>query len=791
VGSDRPAFKSQQWDRLPGGISREQITARSCELIIGGSLSSVGATLFASILLVAAMSAVVRAAVLVGWLCVVCANVAVRVLLARSWRRNPDRSPKSLLRYQSVYRSTIGVSGLLWGATTACFYIPGDAPHQLVLTLVLVGVSAVAMTTLAVDRRCVQSFLVMVVTPLALRYAVQPESLAYLQGGLLIFYMLFMMANADRVRRGLLENLRLELEAVEREQRLKQAQQVAQLGSFEWDLGSGTMRWSDEHFRLWGYEPGSLQPDRAAFASRVHPEDLEYVQQQVDEAVRKRQPYRCVHRLRWPDGTEHYIQARAEPVINPQGQVVQMIGTVQNITLQRVAEERIRHLAFYDPLTGLPNRHLLLERLQQALQRHQQDRRCGALIFIDLDNFKNLNDTHGHDQGDEFLRLVGRRILSAVRRSDTVARLGGDEFVVMLEDLQVDWTSAELQAARIGEQIRRAIQLPFALAGREFHSSSSIGIALFREMENSVDEMLKRADLAMYQAKASGRNAVCLFTPELEATASARSALEGDLRKALQNGEFSLHLQGQVDAQGRWTGAEALLRWQHPVRGAVSPAEMIPIAEESGLILTIGQWVLQSACELLVRWAGQPHLAGLTLAVNVSARQFGQPQFVEQVLATIHATGADPRRLKIELTESTVQHDIEEIIRKMGALKAHGIGFALDDFGQGYSSLSRLKRLPLEQLKIDQAFVREVTTDANDAAIVHMILSLGKTLGLRVVAEGVERPDQRDFLAAGGCHGYQGYLFARPLPAADFEARMLAAGRTAAPRSEIGVLNVG
>ncbi len=744
-------------------------------------MSSVRATVFASVLLALVMSPVAPVGDLLCWLLLVGVAVLARAALVRAWARRPSPDSDGMPAWQRRYRTTILVSGLLWGGSVVFLFTPRDLAHQQFLTVVLIGVAAVGMTTLAIDRRCVRSFLVLVLVPLALCYLVLPELVSRMQGAMVLFYLAFAMANAERVRAGLLENLHLEVQVTEREQRLNQAQQVAHLGSFEWDLDSDRMRWSDEHFRLWGLEAGTRVADRVLFIERVHPEDRHIVEDCVSHALRDGRPHECVHRLLWPDRTEHYIHARVEPVLDRQGRVVRLVGTVQNITGQRQSEERMRNLAFYDVLTGLPNRHLLLDRLQHALRRHAADGGWGALIFIDLDNFKYLNDTHGHDRGDELLRLVARRVLATVRRSDTVARLGGDEFVVMLEDLENDASRAELQAGLVGEQIRAAIQAPYMLAGREFHSSSSVGVAMFGGSELAVDEVMKRADLAMYQAKSAGRDAVCMFTPELEARASARSAIEADLRTALQAGEFTLHLQGQVDGAGHCTGAEALLRWQHPVRGEVSPAEMIPVAEESGLILPIGHWVLHTACGYLVRWAAHPAMEPLTLAVNVSARQFRQPQFVAEVLATLRETGANPRRLKIELTESLLLNDLEESIRKMAALRAHGVGFALDDFGTGYSSLSYLQRLPLEQLKIDQVFVRDVLSNANNAAIVRMVLNLGHTFGLQVIAEGVESVGQRDFLAAGGCQGFQGYLFGRPLPVADFETRMLAGSARRAP----------
>jgi diguanylate cyclase (GGDEF)-like protein/PAS domain S-box-containing protein len=458
------------------------------------------------------------------------------------------------------------------------------------------------------------------------------------------------------------------------------------------------------------------------------------------------------------------------------GAVTNYVATHTDITERKAAEAQISHLAFYDPLTLLPNRRLLADRLQQALAASARSGRDGALLFIDLDHFKTLNDTLGHDKGDLLLQEVARRLAGCVREGDTVARLGGDEFVVMLEDLSAQRHEAASQTETVGEKILTALRRPFDLNGNAYSTSSSIGITLFDAPHNRIDELMKRADLAMYQAKAAGRNTWRFFDPAMQAEVSARAALEVDLRAGLQQGQLVLYYQPQLDAAGCVTGAESLVRWQHPQRGLVSPAEFIPLAEATGLILPLGHWVLETACRQLAQWASDPARAALCVAVNVSAGQMHQRDFVEQVLAVLAVSGANPKRLKLELTESLLLDDVEGTIAKMQRLKALGVTFSLDDFGTGYSSLTYLKRLPLEQLKIDQSFVRDVLTDPNDAAIARTVVALAHSLGLAVIAEGVETEAQRDWLASQGCHAYQGYLFSRPLPIAAFEAFMQRAG---------------
>jgi diguanylate cyclase (GGDEF)-like protein/PAS domain S-box-containing protein len=464
------------------------------------------------------------------------------------------------------------------------------------------------------------------------------------------------------------------------------------------------------------------------------------------------------------DGRILWASISGEPVFDLDGNFTGYRGSGRDISVRKGAEAEIERLAFYDSLTDLPNRRMLMDRLGRALAASLRNHHHGALLFIDLDNFKALNDTLGHHKGDLLLTQVAARLKECVRDVDTVARLGGDEFVVMLEELSADPVEATVQADLVARKVLHQLSQPYDLDGHEVHSSPSIGVTLFFQQQHTVEELLKRADLAMYQAKGAGRNTVRFYDPGMQAAASARVALETDLRQGLQRNEFTLHYQRVVDEKGNTTGAEALLRWTHPERGPVSPAEFIPAAEQTGLILPLGQWVLEQACAQLVQWSAQPHTQKLTIAVNVSARQFKHADFSTHILNLLRVSGANPYRLKLELTESLLLSDFDEVISKMSELRSIGVSFSLDDFGTGYSSLSYLKLLPLDQLKIDQSFVRDVLTDANDAAIARTILNLARSLDLGVVAEGVETAGQRDFLLRHGCTAFQGYFFGRPVP---------------------------
>ncbi len=450
--------------------------------------------------------------------------------------------------------------------------------------------------------------------------------------------------------------------------------------------------------------------------------------------------------------------------------VTHYVGTFHDITATKKAADEINHLAFYDHLTGLPNRRLLTDRLKQALI--SRNSRPGALLFIDLDNFKALNDTLGHDIGDMLLQQVSQRLISCVREGDTVARLGGDEFVVMLEELSARTAEAATQTESVADEILSRLNRPYQLGAHECHSTPSIGATLFNDNPCSIDELFKQADIAMYQAKKAGRNTLRFFDPVMQQNINARAALETELHSAIENGQLHLYYQVQVDSSNQPLGAEALIRWAHPERGMVSPAQFIPLAEDTGLILPIGLWVLNSACEQLKKWESEPRTNELVLAVNVSARQFRQSDFVTQVAKTVARHDINASRLKLELTESLLLENVESIIETMNALKKIGIQFSLDDFGTGYSSLQYLKRLPLNQLKIDQSFVRDIASDTSDKLIVRTIIAMAHSLNLDVIAEGVETEQQQQLLLDQGCTHFQGYLFGKPEPEASFNQKL-------------------
>lgn len=569
-----------------------------------------------------------------------------------------------------------------------------------------------------------------------------------------------------------------ELDRVNRQLReqathLKQAQHIARVGSWRYLIKSDELYLSDEILYLYGLTQSEFGGAMQHFIGLVHHEDRQAIISAQKTAIRYGSAsVQC--RVMRKDGKMRYFEIIGQLYCERDGREY-LAGTTQDITEQKVAEDCIRQLAYLDQLTGLPNRKFVLDRIDRLAAMQRRTPQDGAVLFIDLDNFKLLNDTHGHDKGDLLLKQVAQRLQSCVRHYDCVGRFGGDEFVVLLEQIGHGTVDDATHAFQIAQKILAALNEPYTLDNFEHRITPSIGIALTDGEILSSGDLLKRADMAMYKAKAEGRNAIRFFNEEMQDVVNARAQMESDLRQALADKAFCLEYQPQVDSSGHVGGVEALLRWQHPTQGLISPTKFIPLAEELGLIAQIGAWLLETACKQLVCWA-DPATGHLAISINVSARQFRQSSFVEQALEILSRTGADPARLKIEITESMFIGDVGTTREKMFALKKIGVRFALDNFGTGFSSLSYLQQLPLDELKIDQSFVQHVITNANHAAITRSIISLAGTLGLAVIAEGVETDEQRQFLSNEGCACFQGFLFYRPMSAQMIETMVRTGG---------------
>lgn len=878
--------------RQPNKLVTEQI-----QLLYAGLQSSFVSNTLLALILAAVQVSEIPAQHLTIWLSLIGLVLLARIALLTAWNKNTDGASMHWL-----FRFRIGViaNGIAWGTGAWLLFPDGDVTHQVFLAFVLAGLSAGAITTLAIDRLSTLGFMVPSLLPLMVRFALESAEHANAMAVMVGLFLFFMTLNAARIERSFRDNFLLQADTDQREHELKEALDLLRKIAnrvpgvvYQFRLrpdGSFCFPFTNEAtLELFQASPEEIREDASRVFAICHPDDYPALMESIRISAQNLTPWHHEMRAKYSDGTERWLFGNAIPqreaddsvlwhgfitditerkraetdlhiaatafeaqegilitdadslilrvnqsfteitgysaeeaigqtphllssdrhdaafysamwqsllkngtwqgeiwnrrkngeiylewliitaVKGKNGIVSHYVATLTDITKRKAADEQIRNLAFYDPLTQLPNRRLLQDRLQQALATSSRNQRNGVILFIDLDNFKTLNDTLGHDKGDLLLQQVALRLTACVREGDTVARLGGDEFVVMLEDLSEHIHEAAAHAETVGEKILAALNLPYQLAEREFHSTPSIGVTIFGGHQQSMDELLKQADLAMYQAKASGRNALRFFDPEMQLVVTARAALESDLRLGVMQEQFQLYYQPQADSEGGITGFEALLRWPHPERGMVSPDQFIPLAEEIGLILPIGQWVLETACAQLGKWATKPETSHLTMSINVSAKQFRHPNFVAHVLVVLDHTHIAPEKLKLELTESLLLHDVEDIIVKMTALKARGVSFSLDDFGTGYSSLSYLKRLPLGQLKIDQSFVRDVLTDPNDAAIARTVVALAQSLGLSVIAEGVETSAQRDFLFSHGCLNYQGYLYGRPMPVDQIE----------------------
>jgi diguanylate cyclase (GGDEF)-like protein/PAS domain S-box-containing protein len=572
-------------------------------------------------------------------------------------------------------------------------------------------------------------------------------------------------ARLEAANRDLEERVRSRTAALDADrERLAEAQRIAGIGSWDLDLRSETVIWSDEMFRIFGVDP-PFEPTFAAFMSLVHPEDRAVVTAGIEGALARREPFLFDYRVS-TDSRIRWVRARGQLILDEAGEVRGMRGTCQDITERIEAQEALTHNALHDPLTGLPNRSLLLDRIEVALARSARIGKSVAVLFLDLDRFKLINDSRGHAAGDVVLRAVADRLRAAVRPSDTVGRLGGDEFVVICEDGVAVW-----EATVLGERLIRTLEESFEVEGGEVFVTVSVGIAI-AEPATSADELLRDADVAMYQAKQRGRARCEFFDEAMRTEAALRLETATALHRALERNEFQTFYQPMIDLHsGAIVGVEALVRWSHPERGLISPAMFIPLAEEQGLIVPIGATVLDEACRQWARWRSEfPGRDPLVLNVNISARQLHSPEFVESIRAVLLAYGVDPGMLCLELTESVLIEDVEAQRHTLAALRELGVGLAIDDFGTGYSSLTYLKRFPVNGIKIDQTFVAGLGRDAFDSAIIESVIELAHAVGLHVTAEGVETLDQLLRLRALGCDYAQGYYFARPQPAADLAA---------------------
>jgi len=763
-------------DPLPAAhVGPDRVTAEIVLQLFDGAPASIAANVIIALICVFAERHFVPMFQLAGWLLPFLALTAGRAWLVRAYRRAPVDGALDCRVWLRHYRTGMVGSGMMWGLAGVLLFPATDVLHQMMLTAILLGVSAAVVVSSAVDAFGASVYAAAVILPFCARMFVREGDLYTSLGMLGVVYLGFIGAVIRELARRALENLTLRLDAVRSEEALTVSTDQYRLlldhlpvGVLHYDGGCRVTYCSERlaqilhtsRERLVGLDLGQVDDGAIVPLLRRMLRDGNSV------------TFEGYHNATLGPLCG-WIRLNATPSRNARGGIVGGIAIVEDVTESHANQEEILRLGLFDSLTGLPNRRWLLDRLRQVVVACERTAQFAALLYIDLDNFKTINDTRGYEVGDELLKQVAARLVGSVRSSDSVVRLGGDEFLVLLENLRGSKVQASANAGAVGETMRATLNEVFHLDAHDYYCTPSIGIYLFGDQPAGEDEVLKRADAAMYQAKEAGRNTMRFFDPRSQHLIAEQSALEVDLRAAIRDRQFVLHYQPVVDRGRKVAGAEALVRWNHPARGLVQPAAFIGAAETSGLIVPLGRWVLEAACQQLARWARQPHLAGLSLAVNVSALQVRQADFVDDVMAIVEQCGADPHRLKLELTESLFVDDVDGTSAKMNALSSCGIGFSLDDFGTGYSSLSHLKRLPLDLLKIDRSFVSHLESDASDASICAATIGLAHNLGVKVVAEGVETAGQCAFLSTQhDCDYMQGYFFSEPLPLDAFESYM-------------------
>jgi len=741
-------------------------SAQLKHLFSANYVSQASSTLLAAILAYT-QHKLIEPSVVIVWFSLIVLIAFFRTALNYAYQCTPSVSDIVTHKWLVKFRFGVLVGGFVWGLAGFLMFPVNNTQHQMFLIFMLAGLSAGGVVSLSADLFSAVVFSVACLLPIIIRLFITGDSLSGAMSLSTTLYLGFMIFSLRDINRSITENIVLRLEAAAREEMLRISAIAfeSHSGIIVTDPNAIILRVNQAFTTLTGYSAHeALGRTPHMLSSGRHDKAFFQV---MWEALRETNYWQGEIWNRHKNGMVFAEWLTISAVTNVEGNVTHYVGTYSDITQNKDAVAEIHRLAYYDSLTQLPNRRLLQDRLGQELAASTRSGFHGAILFLDLDNFKTLNDTRGHDVGDQLLIEVAKRLRTAVRDSDVVGRLGGDEFVVLLLDLSHEAEAAAILTKQIAEKVLEALSFPYHVESHDVYCSTSIGIRLFHK-QGTVKELLRHADIAMYQAKTKGGKSLCFFDPTMQTMINARADMEKDLRRALEQNQFKLYFQSQVK-HCQISAAEVLLRWQHPERGLVSPVEFIPLAENTSLILPIGQWVLETSCAQLQSWEGISHTRRLQLAVNVSTRQFRQPDFVEQIQHFLGKNGINPERLKLEITESLVLDNIEDTIAKMNALKSIGVQFSLDDFGIGYSSFSYLTQLPLDQLKIDRFFVQNIGEKPSDEIIIQTIISMAHKLKIEIIAEGVETEAQRLFLEQHGCVDCQGYLFSKPVPLEEFE----------------------
>ena len=751
----------------------EALNAEVADMLYASITKSSVIATFVAISLIYIESSVVATGALIAWASILFIAYAIRHGLGIFYRRKTLKNTTTN-QWLNCFRFTTTCCGAAWGLAGTMLFVSNDVPHEALLGSTLAGVSADAIMVYSVDKLSALAFAGSLLALTLPTYFLGGNSFTITMACLLVLFVIYVAAAGHQGAKVLLESMALRIKADNAQkavdalsQRQKLHIENTPLGVIEWDTNFKVRSWNAAAVRIFGYSLAEAIDQNGEFL--VLKNDHETFVHQIKNLLLglggshvQTENIRKDEKIIYCEWFNTLIKDSADNVIGA-------ASLVQDKTAVKVAHDEIQRLAYYDVLTNLPNRRLLHDRLNQAQATSERNKNFGCLMYMDLDNFKALNDSKGHAVGDLLLQEVAKRLKKLIRGNDSVARISGDEFVLVFAAIGTSVEQAAVASRLIVEKVIAEIKQPYMLNGHHHQCTPSIGICLFMGKVLSGQEILKRADTSMYLAKKAGRNGFKLFEEDMQPIMDLRVNLKNDLSQAISKSQMQLYYQMQVDENLNASGAEALLRWKHPEHGMVSPGEFIPLAEESGLIIPIGTWVLQQACAQLTKWAKSPETRYLHLSVNVSALQFSQADFVPQVTKAISENACDAKLLTLELTESAILQNIEDVVAKMHALKKLGVALSMDDFGVGYSCFSVLKRLPLDELKIDQSFVQDSLDDHANATIIKSIIDLGRNIGLHVIAEGVETKSQVDFLQSNNCKSFQGYLFGRPVNIEEFE----------------------
>ena len=743
------------------------------QLLFANSMVAITFSVMAGGLLCWSLQTIINQDILIAWLALFLTVSLARIALITLFRK--QQAISSIVPWHVSFLVGTYASASMWGVASFILFPENSSSHQIVFFMIVAGVTAGAVAPLCANLPTIGGFLALLLLPLVIKMITLGDAQSMFNASILLVFWAVTFIGAIKLNCNIRENILLRLQSVDREKILKLSETRyrhiftnAPLGIFHYDSESVIIDCNNEFVKILDssrdlliglnmlnrlQEPKLLQAVKDSFSSGEGYYEGSY----TSVTSMKTTPVRVFFKA---------IKSSHKTLIGG-------VGIVEDFTEKKQSEQLIEYHASYDSLTGLPNRRLLLEYLANEMARAKRHGHFGALLFIDLDNFKTINDSLGHSVGDQLLKIVAKRITECIRKEDTAARMGGDEFVIIVTELDESIGLAAHSLRGIAEEVRLRLSDPCQIDGQQLHITPSIGVSLFPKADKSIDDILKQADTAMYRAKAAGRNAVHFFLPSMQEAADERFRINMELRNALEENQFCLYYQPQVDMYGKIVGAEALLRWQHPEKGVVTPGVFLEIAEETGIMQDIDQWVLEEACKDIKKWTDAGRLKdSQTISINISGKEFTGPDFVETVINVLEKTGIAAKHLGIEITEGSLISVGKDIVQKITILQQMGIKFSIDDFGTGYSSLSYLKSLPLNTLKIDRSFVNEIKDARQGVVLVDTIIMMAGNLGLEVIAEGVETEQELVYLNSKGCNVYQGFYFSKAVPVADF-TRML------------------